>query len=218
MHGSRLESRKVREDVLERTGTDNLLDAMRSLEQPVEASADVKPGDEAQRFSMYSFGAVFAESRRRSRSRKDAREAHGQVLECSWVLCSSLRLNPAWTYVTLVDRRVDFLRRTTHAWSSGGHALRWPLRCATGFWCAVAVVSRWPTAAVLAPTLSGPGELVGWTDSRLRMSQQPITLTTTSRFRGWSSSIKKIRCQRPNISFASRSGIVSLAPNNRCWQ
>jgi xanthine dehydrogenase YagR molybdenum-binding subunit len=53
--------RKVREDLLERTGTDNLIDAMRVLKQPLEASADVKPGDEAQRFSMYSFGTVFAE-------------------------------------------------------------------------------------------------------------------------------------------------------------
>jgi xanthine dehydrogenase YagR molybdenum-binding subunit len=34
---------------------------MRRLGQPVEASADVKPGDEAQRFSMHAFGAVFAE-------------------------------------------------------------------------------------------------------------------------------------------------------------
>ena len=53
--------RKARADALERSGTDNLLDAMRSLKQPVEASADVRPGDQAQRFSMYSFGAVFAE-------------------------------------------------------------------------------------------------------------------------------------------------------------
>ena len=52
---------RVREEALERSGADNLLDAMRCLEQPLEASADVKPGDEAQRFSLYSFGAVFTE-------------------------------------------------------------------------------------------------------------------------------------------------------------
>ena len=34
---------------------------MRRLGQPVEASADVKPGDESQRFSMHAFGAVFVE-------------------------------------------------------------------------------------------------------------------------------------------------------------
>ena len=34
---------------------------MRRIGQSVEASADVKPGDEGQRFSMHSFGAVFAD-------------------------------------------------------------------------------------------------------------------------------------------------------------
>jgi xanthine dehydrogenase YagR molybdenum-binding subunit len=34
---------------------------MRQLGQPVEASADVKPGDAGKRFSMHAFGAVFAE-------------------------------------------------------------------------------------------------------------------------------------------------------------
>src|SRR5207253_11415341 len=35
--------------------------AMRRVGQPVEATADVKPGDEGQRFSMHAFGAVFVE-------------------------------------------------------------------------------------------------------------------------------------------------------------
>jgi xanthine dehydrogenase YagR molybdenum-binding subunit len=34
---------------------------MRRLAQPVEATADVKPGDEGKRFSMHAFGAVFVE-------------------------------------------------------------------------------------------------------------------------------------------------------------
>jgi xanthine dehydrogenase YagR molybdenum-binding subunit len=53
--------RKVREDVLARGGAHDLTDAMRRLVKPVEALADVKPGDESQRFSMHSFGAVFVE-------------------------------------------------------------------------------------------------------------------------------------------------------------
>ena len=53
--------RKVREDALARGGGGDLIAAMRRLGQPVEASADVKPGDEGKRFSMHSFGAVFVE-------------------------------------------------------------------------------------------------------------------------------------------------------------
>jgi xanthine dehydrogenase YagR molybdenum-binding subunit len=53
--------RKVRADALARGGSDDLADAMRRLIQPLEASADVKPGDEGQRFSMHAFGAVFVE-------------------------------------------------------------------------------------------------------------------------------------------------------------
>jgi xanthine dehydrogenase YagR molybdenum-binding subunit len=53
--------RKAREDALARGGANDLADAMRRLGQPVEASADVKPSDESQRFSMHAFGAVFAE-------------------------------------------------------------------------------------------------------------------------------------------------------------
>jgi xanthine dehydrogenase YagR molybdenum-binding subunit len=53
--------RRVREDAIARSGANDLLDAMRRLGEPVEASADVKPGDESQRFSMHAFGAVLAE-------------------------------------------------------------------------------------------------------------------------------------------------------------
>jgi xanthine dehydrogenase YagR molybdenum-binding subunit len=34
---------------------------MRRIGKPIEASADVTPGDEGKRFSMHSFGAVFVE-------------------------------------------------------------------------------------------------------------------------------------------------------------
>jgi xanthine dehydrogenase YagR molybdenum-binding subunit len=54
--------RKAREDALARAGGANdLTDAMRRLGQPVEAAADVTPGDESQRFSMHAFGALFVE-------------------------------------------------------------------------------------------------------------------------------------------------------------
>jgi xanthine dehydrogenase YagR molybdenum-binding subunit len=53
--------RKAREEALARGGANDLADAMRRIGQPVEASADVKPGDESQRFSMHAFGAVFVE-------------------------------------------------------------------------------------------------------------------------------------------------------------
>jgi xanthine dehydrogenase YagR molybdenum-binding subunit len=53
--------RRAREDALARGGANDLTEAMRRLGQPVEASADVRPGDESQRFSMHSFGAVFVE-------------------------------------------------------------------------------------------------------------------------------------------------------------
>jgi xanthine dehydrogenase YagR molybdenum-binding subunit len=53
--------RRAREDVLARGGANDLADAMHRLGRPVEASADVKPGDENQRFSMHAFGAVFVE-------------------------------------------------------------------------------------------------------------------------------------------------------------
>jgi xanthine dehydrogenase YagR molybdenum-binding subunit len=53
--------RKVHEDALARAGVDDLTEAMRRLGQPVEATVDVTPGDETQRFSKHAFGAVFAE-------------------------------------------------------------------------------------------------------------------------------------------------------------
>ena len=53
---------KAREDALARGGGANdLTEAMRRLGQPVEASVDLKPGDEGKRFSMHAFGAVFVE-------------------------------------------------------------------------------------------------------------------------------------------------------------
>jgi xanthine dehydrogenase YagR molybdenum-binding subunit len=53
--------RKAREDALARGGAGDLAEAMRRIGQPVEASADVQPGEAAQRFSMHAFGAVFVE-------------------------------------------------------------------------------------------------------------------------------------------------------------
>ena len=53
--------RKVREDAIARGGANDLVDAMRRIGQPIEAMADVKPGDESRRFSMHAFGAVFVE-------------------------------------------------------------------------------------------------------------------------------------------------------------
>jgi xanthine dehydrogenase YagR molybdenum-binding subunit len=53
--------RKVRADALARGSNDDLASALRRLDQPLEASADVKPGEEGQRFSMHAFGAVFVE-------------------------------------------------------------------------------------------------------------------------------------------------------------
>jgi xanthine dehydrogenase YagR molybdenum-binding subunit len=53
--------RRAREDALARGGANDLSEAMRRVGRPVEATADLKPGDESQRFSMHAFGAVFAE-------------------------------------------------------------------------------------------------------------------------------------------------------------
>jgi xanthine dehydrogenase YagR molybdenum-binding subunit len=53
--------RMAREDALARGGANDLTEAMRRLGRPVEASADVKPGDAGTRFSMHAFGAVFVE-------------------------------------------------------------------------------------------------------------------------------------------------------------
>jgi xanthine dehydrogenase YagR molybdenum-binding subunit len=54
--------RKAREEALGRAGgSSDLADAMRRIGTPVEASADVAPGEAAKQFSMHAFGAVFAE-------------------------------------------------------------------------------------------------------------------------------------------------------------
>jgi hypothetical protein len=61
--GSAVQSacRKVRDDAIARGGANDLVDARRRIAQPIEAMADVKPGDESQRLSMHAFGAVFVE-------------------------------------------------------------------------------------------------------------------------------------------------------------
>jgi xanthine dehydrogenase YagR molybdenum-binding subunit len=51
----------ARKDALARSGANDVTEAMRRLNQPVEASANVKPGKASQRFSMHAFGAVFVE-------------------------------------------------------------------------------------------------------------------------------------------------------------
>jgi xanthine dehydrogenase YagR molybdenum-binding subunit len=52
---------KAREDALARAGSNDLLEAMQRLGQPVEATVEATPGDETERFSMHSFGGVFVE-------------------------------------------------------------------------------------------------------------------------------------------------------------
>ena len=49
------------EDALERGGSDDLIEAMRRVDQPVEASAEVRPGEELQHYAMHGFGAMFVE-------------------------------------------------------------------------------------------------------------------------------------------------------------
>ncbi|MBV9585412.1 MAG: xanthine dehydrogenase family protein molybdopterin-binding subunit, partial [Alphaproteobacteria bacterium] len=53
--------RKARDDALARGGGNDLAEVMRRLGQPIEASADVTPGDESQHFSMHAFGGLFVE-------------------------------------------------------------------------------------------------------------------------------------------------------------
>jgi xanthine dehydrogenase YagR molybdenum-binding subunit len=53
--------RMARENALARGGGNDVADAMRRVGAPIEATADVKPGDEGKRFSMHAFGAVFVE-------------------------------------------------------------------------------------------------------------------------------------------------------------
>jgi xanthine dehydrogenase YagR molybdenum-binding subunit len=52
---------KAREDALARAGANDLLEAVERIGQPVEATAEVGPGDERARFSMHAFGALFVE-------------------------------------------------------------------------------------------------------------------------------------------------------------
>ena len=54
--------RKAREEILARSsGGNDIAEAMRRLTEPFDATADIKPGDASQRFSMHAFGAVFVE-------------------------------------------------------------------------------------------------------------------------------------------------------------
>jgi xanthine dehydrogenase YagR molybdenum-binding subunit len=53
--------RKAREDAVARGGANDVTEAVRRLGEPVEASADVNPGEASQRFSMHAFGGVFVE-------------------------------------------------------------------------------------------------------------------------------------------------------------
>jgi len=53
--------RKLREEASASAGASGLADASRQIAQPIEATADVQPGDEGQRFSTHSFGALFVE-------------------------------------------------------------------------------------------------------------------------------------------------------------
>ncbi|HEY4545322.1 MAG TPA: xanthine dehydrogenase family protein molybdopterin-binding subunit [Pedomonas sp.] len=52
---------KARDMALSRSGANDLGEAMRRIGEDIEASADVKPGDESKRFSMHAFGAIFVE-------------------------------------------------------------------------------------------------------------------------------------------------------------
>jgi xanthine dehydrogenase YagR molybdenum-binding subunit len=53
--------RKARDEAPAKGGANDLLEALQRLGQPVEASADVKPGRASEQFSMHAFGAVFVE-------------------------------------------------------------------------------------------------------------------------------------------------------------
>jgi xanthine dehydrogenase YagR molybdenum-binding subunit len=53
--------RKVREQLLARARSQDLLEAMRGLERSVEATEDLKPDDAGNRYSRHAFGAVFVE-------------------------------------------------------------------------------------------------------------------------------------------------------------
>jgi xanthine dehydrogenase YagR molybdenum-binding subunit len=53
--------RKVRVDVLARTNSTDINEAMRRLERPMEATEVVEPGKQGEGFSKHAFGAVFVE-------------------------------------------------------------------------------------------------------------------------------------------------------------
>jgi len=53
--------RIAREQALARSGVNDLAEAMRRAGRPVEASAEVKPGEASKKYSMHAFGAVFVE-------------------------------------------------------------------------------------------------------------------------------------------------------------
>src|SRR3954462_9477785 len=53
--------RKLRADALAAGATTSSEDTGWHLEQPLEATADIKPGNQGERFSMHAFGAVFVE-------------------------------------------------------------------------------------------------------------------------------------------------------------
>jgi len=53
--------RKVRQDALARANVDDLAEAMRRLERPVEATEEVQPGKQGEGYSRHAFGAVFVE-------------------------------------------------------------------------------------------------------------------------------------------------------------
>jgi xanthine dehydrogenase YagR molybdenum-binding subunit len=53
--------RRARDVALARGGANDLAGAMRRIGRPVEATAEVKPGNDSQRYSMHAFGAVFVE-------------------------------------------------------------------------------------------------------------------------------------------------------------
>jgi xanthine dehydrogenase YagR molybdenum-binding subunit len=53
--------RKVRDDALTRTGAQDIDEALRLLQRPIETTQESTPSDAAKKFSMHAFGAVFVE-------------------------------------------------------------------------------------------------------------------------------------------------------------
>jgi xanthine dehydrogenase YagR molybdenum-binding subunit len=52
---------KVRQDALARANVTDLVEAMKHLERPIEATQEVQPGKQGEGFSKHAFGAVFVE-------------------------------------------------------------------------------------------------------------------------------------------------------------